>query len=1022
VTVCPSCGKQNPDGFRFCGSCGAELAAETPADVRKTVTVLFCDLVGSTALGERTDPEVLRELMASYHAALRTILERHGGSVEKFVGDAAMAVFGIPHVHEDDALRAVRAAAEMGEAMTRLGLEVRIGVNTGEVAAGTGETLVTGDAVNVAARLEQAAGSGEILIGGQTERLVRDGVRAESVAPLELKGKAEAVPAFRLIEVLPDVPAFTRPIDAPFVGRAEELEALRGAFGRAVEERVPQLCTIVGPPGIGKSRLARELLTGAGAQARILVGRCLPYGEGITYWPLGEIVRQMGGVDPRDWIAEIVGGEEAGFVADRIAGAISLGPAGGSPEEISWAARKLFEALARDRPLIAVVDDIHWAEWTLLDLLEYVVSFAAGVPLLLLCTARPDLFETRPSWSNPRPNTTLVSLEPLSVEESSTLVDELQEVDARIRARIVEAAEGNPLFVEQLLAMRAESGDGELVIPPTIHALLSARLDRLESAERAVIERASVEGRLFHRSAVAELLPAAARPEVGSHLITLVRKEFIRPDRAIFLGDDGFRFGHVLIRDAAYESIPKRLRAELHERFAGWLEGRLGERAEEYEEILGYHLEQAFRYGAELGAPGGALADRAAAKLGAAGRRALDRGDMDGASNLLERAAALLEEGDVARIELEVDLGEALLEGGRLTKAESLLETTVARATRTGDRLLQARAQVRLASVRLQTQGLPAHAHIRRDLEPLVTVFEDAGDDRGVADALALLGKLASWASDFELGSDLQERALLHARRAGDERREAAIVRYIVSDALWGPEHVEPALARCRAILDEASNRRVQANCLIRIGGLEGLAGRFDAARQAIARARAIMDEFGLRHLRAHSTDVAVIVEMLAGDYEVAEREARTAYAVLEEMGDRTFQASQAYLIGKALEAQGRADEVEEWLAIGREMGDPDRADLDLQAQIMARRGLLDDAERLARSSLEQEGESPVPVFVDARFTLAEILARAGRTKEARQAVEECLRRYEAKGIVPLIEKARALLAQIPASERAPKH
>jgi class 3 adenylate cyclase/tetratricopeptide (TPR) repeat protein len=1017
VIVCSSCGNENPDGFRFCGSCGAELlGAETQVGVRKTVTVLFCDLVGSTALGERSDPEVLRELMARYHTELRTILERHGGTVEKFVGDAAMAVFGIPHVHDDDALRAVRAAVEMRDAVTRFSLEVRIGVNTGEVVAGMGETLVTGDAVNVAARLEQAADASEILIGGQTEHLVRDGVRAEAVAPLELKGKAEPLPAFRLLEVLPDVPAFTRSIETPFVGRGEELEAVRSAFGRAVDERAPQLCTIVGPPGIGKSRLVREFLTAAGEHARVLVGRCLPYGDGITYWPLGEIVRQVGGADPHGRIVETVGGEEAVLVADRVVGAISLGPAGGSPEEISWAARKLLEALARDRPLIAVVDDIHWAESTLLELLEYVVSFASGVPLLVLCTARPDLFDACPSWSNPRPNTTLVSLEPLPVVESETLVDELLEVDARTRARIVEAAEGNPLFVEQLLAMHAETGDGELVIPPTIQALLSARLDRLEPAERAVIERASVEGRLFHRSAVAELLPAAARPGVGSHLITLVRKEYIRPDRAIFIGDDGFRFGHVLIRDVAHESIPKRLRAELHERFAGWLEAKLGERAEEYDEILGYHLEQAFRYGAELGSPGGVLAGRAAARLGAAGKRALDRGDMDGASNLLERAAALLEEGDPARIELEVDLGEALLEGGRLGEAESLLEAAIAWALRTGDRLLHARAQVGLAGVRVQTLGSQAHADIKSEVEPLVTVFEEAEDHRGAADALRLLGLFARWAQDFEAGSDLEERARWHARMAGDERREAAIVRHIVSIALWGPEHVEPALVRCRAILEESSNLRVRANCLIRIGGLEGLAGRFVAARQAIVQARAIMDDLGLRHLKAHSADVAVVVEMLADDFEAAEREARGAYTVLAEMGDRTYQGSEAHLIAKALEAQGRSAEAEEWLRIANEFGDPaDPERLALEAQIMARRGLLDDAEKLARSALEGGGESPVPGFADPRFTLAEILARAGRTEEAREAAEQSLRRYGAKGIVPLMEKARALLAAIPA-------
>jgi class 3 adenylate cyclase/tetratricopeptide (TPR) repeat protein len=1013
VTLCSFCGEDSPDGFRFCGSCGASLLAETAAGARKTVTVLFCDLVGSTALGERNDPEVLRELMASYHAALREILERHGGTVEKFVGDAVMAVFGVPQVHEDDALRAVRAAVEMQEAVTRLGLEARIGVNTGEVAAGTGETLVTGDAVNIAARLEQAAGAGEILVGAGTEQLVRTGVLVEPGSALRLKGKTEIVPHFRLLELLPEAAAFDRPIGAPFVGREAELKLLDAAFARAADDCRPTLCTIVGPPGIGKSRFAREFLGEAGERARILVGRCLPYGEGITYWALGEIVRQVGGEDPYGRIAEIVGGEEAAVVADRIVGAISLGPAGGSAEEISWAVRKLLEALTRDGPLIAVVDDIHWAEPALLDLLEYVVSFAAGAPLLLLCTARADLFETRPSWSNPRSGATLVSLEPLSGEEAASLVDELQDVDAQTRARIVDAAEGNPLFVEQLLAMRSDGGAGELVIPPTIQALLSARLDRLEPDERRVIERASVEGRLFHRSAVAELLPASERAAVGSHLLTLVRKEFIRPDSAVFLGDDGFRFGHVLIRDAAYESIPKRLRAELHERFAGWLEAKLGERVEEYEEILGYHLEQAFRLGTELDAPNRALAERAAARLGGAGRRALDRGDMNGASNLLERAAALLDRASKARIEFEVDLGEALLESGRLIEAESLLEGAVANAARTDDRLLDARAQVGLAGVRIQTEGSQAHEAIRRDLEPLVIVFEVADDHRGAADALRLLGKLATWVDDFTTGGEFQERALVHARAAGDERREAAIVRFIVSDALWGPEPVEPALVRCREIMNSTRNRRVQANCLIRIGGLEGLAGRFDAAREAIAEARGIMDEFGLRHLKAHSSDVAVTVEMLAGDYEAAERQARAAYAVLEEMRDRTYQASEAYLIAKALEGQGRADEAEEWRIIVERLGDPDRVDLDLRARIMARQGRFDEAERLARAALTTDVESSVPLFADPRFTLAEVLARTGRAEEARREAESCLRRYEAKGIVPLARRTQTLLAEI---------
>ncbi len=628
MLTCPRCGQENPDGVRFCGACGAEVAPTRPPEVRKTVTIVFADLAGSTAMGEALDPEAMRRKMSRYFEELRSALERHGGRVEKFIGDAVMAVFGLPHLHEDDALRAVRATAELREAVRKLGLRVRVGVNTGEVVAGKGETLVTGDAVNVAARLEQIAEAEEILIGQGTYRLVREAVRCEAVEPLELKGKAQRVSAFRLLHVLPDVPAFTRQLDAPFVGRGRELETLRSVLARAVEERMCQLATIVGAPGIGKSRLARELIQGADAQ--VLVGRCLPYGEGITFWPLVEIVKQL----PRPAAELVATDENSELIASRITAAVGAGEVGAAAEEISWAFRRLFEALARERPLIVALDDIHWAEPTLLDLLEYLVTFTSEVPILLLCLARPDLFDARPSWSNPRPNATLITLEALSTDDSTILVERLvreRELPEAARAKVVEAAEGNPLFVEQLLAMHAESGNGELLIPPTIQALLAARIDRLEPEERAVVERASVEGRMFHRGTVGELLPEPARRRVGTHLMTLVRKEFIRPDRALIPGDDGFRFAHILIRDAAYDSMPKQLRAELHERFAAWLEARLQAGAREYEEILGYHLEQAYGYLEELDsidAPARELAERAAAKLAGAGRRALARGDM----------------------------------------------------------------------------------------------------------------------------------------------------------------------------------------------------------------------------------------------------------------------------------------------------------------------------------------------------------------------------------------------------------
>ena len=375
MPTCLTCGFESEAAFRFCPECGAESSATASREQRKTVTVLFCDLVGSTALGERTDPEVLRELMARYHAELRAILERHGGTVEKFVGDAAMAIFGVPQVHEDDALRSVRAAFEMRDAVAALGLEVRIGVNTGEVVAGTGETLATGDAVNVAKRLEEAASAGEVLIGSATERLVRDATRIEAVAPLLLKGKSRPVSAFRVVELLDDVPAFTRPIAAPFVGRREELEQLERALASAFDARTPQLATIVGPPGIGKSRLARELL--GRVQARVLVGRCLPYGEGITYWPLQELASQVGDVR-----AALQGASDAELAAVRIEAALGATDTPVSPEEISWGVRRLLEAMATTGPLVVVFDDIHWAETAFLDLVEYLASFVQEVPLL----------------------------------------------------------------------------------------------------------------------------------------------------------------------------------------------------------------------------------------------------------------------------------------------------------------------------------------------------------------------------------------------------------------------------------------------------------------------------------------------------------------------------------------------------------------------------------------------------------------------------------------------------------------
>src|SRR5919108_2417253 len=607
VTVCSSCGHETPEGFPRCANCGAELRAAPPArEQRKTVTVLFCDVTGSTELGESTDPEALRTLLARYFERMKGIVERHGGTVEKFIGDAVMAVFGVPQVHEDDALRACRAAMEMREALPEVGVQARIGVNTGEVVTGTAERLATGNAVNVAARLEQAAPPGEILIGEETLRLVREAVETEAMDARELKGKAERVPAFRLLDV--HEPA-DRAHQTSFVGRERELETLLQAWQRAREETRCQLVTVVGDPGVGKSRLAAGLVSAI--ETRVVQGRCLSYGEGITYWPVVEVIKQLD-ARPADSAA-----------AAALRSLLGESDQGTSAEEIAWAFRRLLEEQAQRRPLVCVFDDIQWGEETFLDLIEHVALLSASASILLLCLARPEIIDRRPQWP------VALRLLPLPDNHVARLIP--KGIPHELPDRINRAAGGNPLFVTEMVAMAREA-QGDVVVPPNLKALLAARLDQLETPERSVLEQGAVEGEIFHRGTVQAL---SADGHVTPQLASLVRKELLRPDKPQLPGDDAFRFRHLLIRDAAYVALPKAVRADLHERFAAWLEGR-GADLVELDEILGHHPEQAPRYRDELGQPHAQLAERAGERLAAAGRRALWRGDSPAGSSLLE--------------------------------------------------------------------------------------------------------------------------------------------------------------------------------------------------------------------------------------------------------------------------------------------------------------------------------------------------------------------------------------------------
>ncbi|HET8568093.1 MAG TPA: AAA family ATPase [Candidatus Limnocylindria bacterium] len=1000
--ACGDCGSANPVGARFCAACGTSLA-RGESDVRKTVTILFCDMVGSTAIGERSDPEVLRDLMRRYHATLRAVLERHGGAVEKFVGDAAMAVFGIPRTHEDDPLRAVRAAVEMRDAVRPV--EVRIGVNTGEVVTGRGETLVTGDAVNVAARLEQAARGGEILIGPTTEVLVRGAVRTEPVEPLTLKGKAEPVPAFSVQGLVTGAEAIPRGDATPFVGRAAELAELERAFAAAVARRVPQLVTVVGPPGIGKSRLTRELLGRSGA--RVLIGRCLSYGEGITFRPLAEIARQIGDVR-----AALGTGDDADLAAARIDAALGVPGAAASPEEIAWGARRVFEALARSGPLVVVFDDIHWAEPELLDLIEYVAAFAQDVPLVLMCTARPELFEGRPGWATPRPDTLVLTLEPLGGGDTVRLVDQLGDIPAERRRRIVEAAEGNPLFVEQLVAMLSERGSEGFAIPPTLQALLATRIDGLAAQERAVLERGSVEGRVFHRGGVVQLLPEPQRAGAGAQLLALVRKSLIRPDRTMLPGDDGFRFGHVLIRDAAYEAMPKRQRAALHERFADWLATRLGELAPV--EIVGYHLEQAYGYGVEIGSPDPALGARAAERLGAAARGARERMDVGAASNLFGRAAALVPDGHPLRPALLLGHGEALVEHGALNEGRGALARAAALARSASDARVEWLARLELAALRLSESPEGAADVALDEARSAIGSAGLTGDDLVLARAWFLIADAALLRSDLAEMSRAVDRALEHARRAGDRALEIQIVTHSAPPILFGDTSVDDGMRYLDGVLGRLGDVPAVRNFGLHVRThLLARRGEFDQARARISAWRGHMRELG--RLKAYATSAACVWDVLslAEDWPAAETALRESYEILERMGDNATFSTIAAFLARACYEQGRLDEADRYAAVSADRGSSDdtvneAAWRTVRARLLAARGDREAAAAMARTAIENADRSgQIDTSAAARLDLAEIL---GPDPEAARAVDEALARYERKG--NLVGVARATAAR----------
>jgi class 3 adenylate cyclase/tetratricopeptide (TPR) repeat protein len=1061
TVACESCGTPLTDSPKFCPECGAKVVGSSrrPAgEARKLVTLLFADVTGSTALGERLDPETVRTLMGRYFAVMKRVIESHGGTVEKFAGDAVMAVFGIPILHEDDAIRAVRAADEVARELANLtaetaadrgvSIQFRTGINTGEVVAGddaVGQTLVTGDAVNTAARLEQAAAPGEVLLGRLTWQLVRDAVDAERIEPVALKGKAQPVEAYRLRSVRPGVAGHVRRLDTPLVGRERELTRLLQAYGGAVEDRACHLFTLLGSAGVGKSRLSAEFTAAVAGDARILRGRCLPYGDGTTYWPIGEIVRAASGITDDDAAegarakvaAQLTGEADGDRIAMAVDAAIGLSTEAAQQEDLFWAIRRFLERVAAERPLVVVIEDIHWAEPTLLDLIEHIADWSRDAPILLLCPARPELLDSRTGWGGGKLNATTLLLEPLAAEATARLIDELPGGGALPQAvedRIAAAAEGNPLYVEEMLAvlrdegLLVKAGDGtwqataglpDVRVPPSIAVLLAARLERLVANERTVAELASVVGRVFEAGAVSALAPEELRPEVSSSLRGLVRKDLVRPERSDRSPGDAYKFRHILIRDAAYERLPKAQRASLHERFADWLERTLGERVSEYEEILGYHLGSAHGYLTELGERGSPverLAARARERFAAVGRRARERGEADVSARLLTAAAGLASLDSLEGREIYLDRAFALADAGQFDEAVNSTRAVVEASRTAGDIRSEVRARIHLVSCAVMAGRIapddPEHMAVLEALRPMA---EAAGDERTHVEFL-ILEQWVLWdAGRVEESTDVGRRAAAVAERMG-MRRVVEELQLDVGLDLHGPTPVDAVLAHLEGLLGSTSSGSTRALALVMTGVALAMKGDFDGARRRVGESRRIFLDLGQVFQLANTGQERAWIERLAGDHEAELKRLQEWRSLLQEAGADESGGLPAARRSHALAKLGRIDEA---------MTELENAESDsfpivrvlrhlVRARFFVARGL--SAEALGEADRAEDAAREVGRFLNGRtetlIDIAWIATRAGDRARARRAAEEALGLAEAKGNLALARLARSRLAE----------
>jgi len=1042
----------------------SEPAAEVEK-ARKIVTVVFFDMVDSTEAADLLDLEPNDWVMDAYRDIVREVIEHHQGKMGPWQGDGVMAVFGIPVLYEDHALRAVKAAAEFHRRLTSpdrpepvLELKVRTGIHTGEVLAGPDATPeeLTGDTPNVAHRLQQEAEPDQTLMSETTWQLVRNAVEFESVGPLDLKGKRQPVAAYRLVSVDPEARLrYTSP-NVPMVGRIFEHNLLMGIYERTVAQCTCHLVTVFGPGGVGKSRLVEEFRDNVKDEALVLAGHCLPYGESITFWPMVQLVRRAAkaaATDPpetvRAKLEELVGEEEGhARITSYLAQMLGIGPGAGSPVEIFWALRRLLEILAGDKPLVVIVDDLHWAEPALLDAIEHVADEVRGAPLLLVCMAREELLEHRATWAGGRLNAHSMRLPPLNDREQNELINYLVpegQLDHRARGRITRLAQGFPLYALEYVALvedklrpakgqRVEVADLEkLPAPATITALLSARLAHLPPEEQRVIERAAVVGEQFHTADIVALCSELLRAEaVEKGLRTLLRQDLIRPDRSpvpllpVTEGGSSYRFRHVLTQETAYNGMAKRVRASLHERYATWLESEAGsERLSQFEELIGSHLGEAGQYRVDLGQRSDEdrrLAHQVGERLAATGHRAAMRGNMELTQRLLNRAVQLLPEDHPVWLEASLDRADALREAGKLEAATEVYRKVIERGTATNDQGVAMHARLG----RLEVLAFSGPERLAKEGDALVdqaiVLFAEEGDDLGLAKARRLKAYMHFATGRTAEAEQAARDAIDVARSTGYEHLEAKIRRLLCVVLFWGQTPLDEVVAYSTEALEWARGKGfpgLQAGALGILARAAAMQGDFEQARRLNQNANAITKDLGESLTAAADSLADGFVELLADDPVAAQKKLRVGYEALKEMGGTGPLANVAAMLARALLVQKQDDEAERLIRVCREITAKTRGDAqirwrELQAVVLARRGDLEQAEHLAMEAVAMADRSEQPdTRAESRMDLAEVLRLAGRPGEAAEWAREALELHEVKGNQVAARKVHDVLAML---------